>query len=224
MASPKYITKDDIIHETPFVRILHPECKKGILIYTNYKQPENAPSITETGLKTGEQLHKEGISYGRQDYYHPYIFFRAPYHSKPIDYSSIETEIISSYSSQLLNEPNKIFIRVDPNNTYVFSSEIRGKYFPKYKYGSKEYTNAVESEVNKSKKTLEKYLRIIEENKLKTFYNKTQNFYNLYSSRIIEMPIYSRFSYPIDDNDISKHSEILVDIPHLTPDCFAYYK
>jgi hypothetical protein len=116
------ITEDDIMYKDKLVCILRPEVKKGVLVFHYYNQPEDSPSLCSIGLKTGELLHYEkkvNLSDGRR--YDPYIFFRAPFFGNEIDYSSIESEIYSSFGFIRLS--NKIFIRVDPDNTYVFYSD-----------------------------------------------------------------------------------------------------
>ena len=211
------ITSDDIMYKDLLVSILHPHVKKGILVYTHYNQPtrvqlDEQDSIPNTGLKTGKILNEEGIDFGRS-IYHPYIFFRAPYYSKKIDYTSLETEIISSYGEEVMTYKNSIFIRVDPNETYVFSSEIRAK---------------KPENIEFSKKSLSEYLEIIEENSeiypfiypiYKTGYKPS---YNLYSSRLIPISWSYKIKYPFDKSPINRNSEILVSIPHLTPEYFVY--
>jgi len=173
-------------------------------------------SLCELGLKTGKQLQQEGINFGRNKI-HPYIFFRAPYYSRDIDYTSVETEIISSYGEkQLVIEP-RVFIRVDPDKTFVFSSEIRAK--------AKD-----PEDIKKSKKKLTNYLRIIHENSeiYKTLFplyiTKKQAAYNLFSSVLIPVSndgILYTLGYPLVNSPIERNSEILVSIPHLTPDYFV---
>ena len=46
------------------------------------------------------------------------------YFSRPINYTSLETEINSSYGKQV-DMSSRVYIRVDPERTFVFSSEIR---------------------------------------------------------------------------------------------------
>ena len=116
------ITENDIMYKDNLVCILKPEIKKGILIYHSYNQPEDIPSLCSIGLKTGQLLHNEKkVNLSDKSSYAPYIFFRAPFFGNEIDYSSIESEIYSSFGFILLS--NKIFIRVDPDNTYVFHSD-----------------------------------------------------------------------------------------------------
>jgi hypothetical protein len=210
------IEVNDIIYQDELVCILHPHVKKGILVWTSYDQPEGSDSLCKVGLKTGEQLHKEAISFGRS-IYHPYIFFRAPYiYSPEIDYSTFETEIVSSYGAEIL-EPNKlkskVFIRVDPERTYTFSSEIRAK---------KSRDNY---EIISSQKLLSKYLEIIHDNvdvERNGFRTPGKTLvYNLQSSKASMFPESYRIAYPYDRVPINRNSEILVSIPHLTKEYFV---
>jgi hypothetical protein len=209
------IEQSDIMYQDDLVCILRPEVKKGIIVWTHFTQPAEMGSLCELGLKTGKQLQQEGINFGRSKI-HPYIFFRAPYYSRDIDYTSVETEIISSYGEkQLVIEP-RVFIRVDPDKTFVFSSEIR---------------TIRPEDIEKSKKKLTNYLRIIHENSeiYKTLFplsiTKKQAAYNLFSSELIPVSnngiSYTSLSYPLVNIPIERNSEILVSIPHLTPDYFV---
>jgi hypothetical protein len=207
------IKKSDIMYKDDLVCILKPEVKKGIIVWSQFNQPKGMNSLCDLGLKTGKQLRDDGIDFGRTTI-HPYIFFRAPYISRAIDYSSVENEIISSYEAKQIGP--KVFIRVDPDNTYVFSSEIRATH-PEH--------------IEKSKKTLTAYLETIRKNAeiLPTLYplseKKTQPAYNLYSSELVPVSNdgieYTTVMYPLNSSPIERNSEILVSIPHLTPDYFV---
>ena len=199
------------MYQDELVCILKPDVKKGIIIWTNYKQPKNMDSLCISGLKTGQQLSKEGVEFGRS-VKHPYIFFRAPYYSRDIDYTSVETEITSSYGTGQIGIEQRVYIRVDPDKTFVFSSEIR----PRYNYN--------ELYLYYSKKTLTNYLEIIKNNieiKKAFEHGKEQIMYNLFSSEAQLFPIKANPQLPFDDNPINRNSEILVSIPHLTPDFFV---
>lgn len=232
------INDEDIMYQDNLVCILKPHIKKGVLVWTRYNQPENSECLCEIGLKTGKKLKEEGIDFGRI-VYHPYHFFRAPYCSNIIDYNSIETEINSLYGKDTIDTTNRIFIRVDPEKSYVFSSEIRAKIPAPYfhitdghlldkkvlynthskfimEHSDKRYSNLYNSyynnEVNKSKKTLSSYLKIIKNNELTNYTS-----YNLYTSKKVNYGS----KYPFDYEPIEKNSEILVSLPHLTKDYFV---
>lgn len=213
------------------VCILDPSCGKGIIIWTNYrKHDKNVDDILKVGLKTGEQLQREGIDCGRS-IYHPYSFFRAPYR-KPVevDKKTRIHEVVSYYDINIMKYgKHKIFIKVDPDRTYVYSSEIRSN-MPYYLYHSTRYNN----ELKKSRKTLTEYLDIIAENE-EQIRNKevgTVPVFNLYSSRIqsfhrVDSQYIEKFddrsNYPLNKYPINRTSEILVGLPILTPDYFVMY-
>lgn len=242
------IEKDDILYEDSLVRILRPEVKKGIIVKTTFNQPIGKNNLCDYGLKTGKQLQKDGILFGRS-VYHPYIFFRAPYFSREIDYSTRESEIISLFGQV---EESNAYIRVDPDYTYVYSSDIRTHYKPINIPYTDEWVDEMKKEVNKSEKTLTRYLGIIEEN---TKLSKTSNeifVYDLYSSlkTTIERPVTNydvsikksknsktvkikhkeiklnsgkdKTPYPLSKNKIEENSEILVAIPSFGPEYFVY--
>ena len=208
------IEESDIMYQDDLVCILNPNSKKGIIVWTGFEQPENMESLCNLGLKTGKRLHEEGINFGRSKI-HPYIFFRAPYYSGKIDYSTVETEIISLYGKDL-SRNKKAFIRVDPDKTFVFSSEIRDNN---------------PHDIEKSKKLLSDYLKIINNNAeiYKTLlpFSKThkQAAYNLFSSNLIPVKYnekkYTQLKYPLNNYPIERNSEILVSTPHLTQDYFV---
>jgi hypothetical protein len=169
-------------------------------------------SLLTLGLKTGKKLKEEGIDFGRSKI-HPYIFFRAPYFSTNIDYSTIETEIISSFGHLERDNETKVFIRVDPDKTFVFSSEIRVNFF-----------NVTDTKIFDSKKKLSEYLTIIKTNlEIETLESNKNNkiLYNLLSSKA---KIFLNTINPgklFSKAPINRNSEILVSIPHLTPDYFV---
>jgi hypothetical protein len=210
------IEQSDIMYKDDLVCILRPDVKKGIIVWTNYTQPSEMNSLCELGLKTGKQLKNEGVNFGRSKIY-PYIFFRAPYNSSEIDYTSVETEINSSYGEEEIGIKSRVFIRVDPDNTFVFSSEIRDVFKHSVWYGK------AETMINNSKKTLSKYLEIISNN-MKIIENVKPDkkiWYNLFTSAAVLFPTAANPTEPFDDEPIERNSEILVSIPHLTRDYFV---
>lgn len=207
------IEQSDIMYKDDLVCILKPDVKKGIIIWTHFTQPAEMGSLCKLGLKTGKQLQIEGIDFGRSKI-HPYMFFRAPYYSRDIDYTSVETEINSSYGEGQIGTEPRVFIRVDPDRTFVFSSEIRtkGEWYGK--------ENLI---LMNSKKTLSKYLQIINDNMtIKNDVKPDQKiWYNLFTSQAVLFPTRASPPVPFDNQPIEIMSEILVSIPHLTPDYFV---
>ena len=207
-----------IKYEDEFVRILAPDEPGGVLIYTRYQQPQDAPSLRETGLKTGAQMREEGIEFGRI-VYHDKIFFRAPFYANEIDYTSPMTEIKSLYGDIPIDD--KIFIRVDPEHTFVYSSEIRANYCPISWTGESVYTSVeMENEVEKSRKSMIQYFNVIANN-AKTK-EKSSDTYHLYSSEKCSWYSSMEPKYPyIQCPTIHRSSEVYVKIPHLTSDYFC---
>ena len=221
------IKESDIMYKDDLVCILKPEVKKGIIIWTHFTQPEEMGSLCEFGLKTGKQLQIEGIKFGRrridgEDFYksriHPYIFFKAPYYSRDIDYTSVETEINSSYGEGQIGTEPRVFIRVDPDRTFVFASEIRSDdNFKNYKERC-EY-------LDKSKKTLSAYLEIIRDNLPieKNVKPDQQILYSFITGKVHLLPFLKHSGHRIglSEAPTNMNSEILVSIPHLTPNYFV---
>ena len=220
--SDEPILPKDILFQDSDVCVLKPDVKKGILIFTDYTEPAGMPPLCKAGLKTGAQLQTEGVNFGRSMIHH-YMFFRAPYYSDPIDYTSIDTEIASSFGISKSTIPSRVWIRIDPEKSNVYSSEIRATYTPPFRYGSQEYLSAMENEVQKSKKSMTEYLRILDENETaKTDIGPGKKpWYNLFSSKVNLLPIAYNLQYPWNLHIINKHSEVLVRIPHLTPKYFV---
>ena len=183
---------------------------KGILIRTGFTQPEGT-DLHVDGLKTGKRLHAEGNNFGRTTH-HSNIFFRAPYFAPDPKADAapktIEEEIMGLYGGL---GKSMIYIRVDPDKTYVYSSEIRA---------SREYYYNQDI-INNSRKTLTEYFEVIRENAL---HNLEGASYHLYSSRVYPLTPRSNNIFPFSKYPINLHSEILVSPPdgHLTADHFAY--
>ena len=218
----------DIMYEDDNVCILRPEVKKGILVFTNFNKSDDIEDLCTLGLKSAEQLQKEGVYFGRDvSVKHPYIFFRAPYYSTECDYSSIDTEIESSFESLLTpTTGGRIFIRVDPDKTFVYPSELRVICDNQRFSEEKKYT-----ELNKAKKKMGDYLQMIED--VGDWTKKRIVFWNLLTYSYVEpdtvlhtrlMSLHTRereLPYPYDITSPLKNSEMLVQLPHLTPNYFV---
>ena len=198
----EHVTQEDILYQDYDVCILKPDVKKGVLIFSVVYDK----NIFKDGLKTGKQLKKEGIDFGRS-MIHNYSFFRAPTFLQPT-----ENECSSL----------KVWIKVDPKQTFVYSSEIRAKFSPQFAFGTPEYLNTLEREVTKSRKLMIEYLQILEENSLHiSNANTDKPFYNLFSSRVQMFPNTFTPQYPWDSENINTNSEVLVRVNNLTPNFFV---
>jgi hypothetical protein len=204
----------DVLIETKMVCILKPKSKKGVLIWHRYGDAENRSSIRKEGLKSGKYLNQEGVEFGRI-VQHPYIFFRAPFLSpEKINYKSYKTELKSLYGD--INRDNYYkhikCIRVDPDKTYVFSSEIRAAFS-----GDKQI-----SEINKSKRTLTEYLQMIKEYEKYKCKNGMIPLWNLISGRMEYFPMSYQEQYPLNRYPLNRMSEILVDLPYMKNHFFVH--
>lgn len=213
------IEPDDIMFQTNNISILKPHIKKGILICTNYNK--NYPNIPLEGLKSRLQLVQEGLMEDNGPA-HRCIFFRAPF-IKPdtINYESIQTEIESLYIKNSIKKfmLGKIFIRVDPRNTYTFSSEIRD-IFTYPEYYKKPYM------IQNSRKMLLTYLDIIKENKMLEEKKRKEKpisypIYNLFSSKVEFRSIPIKPSSPFNKYNINTNTEVLVETNFLSNQHFV---
>ena len=204
------INRDDILYEDELVRILKPYVKKGVLVWHRYPKDcdVNIPSI---GLKSGKQLQEEGIDFGRTKI-HPYIFFRAPYHHNKIDYTSIETELLSSYEPAILKDKNLMIIRIDPEYTKVYSSEIRASRTP--------------NDWKKSEKKMTQYFRFISAADSMAKYKEVLSgdkkcVWHLFTSGCSVFPKQYNLTYPWHPYPTNRHSEVLVHMGHMPPEYFV---
>ena len=214
----EHVTQEDILYQDYDVCILKPDVKKGVLIFSVVYDK----NIFKDGLKTGKQLKKEGIDFGRS-MIHNYSFFRAPTFLRP----NIGKSEIESFFEPHINSCSslKVWIKVDPKQTFVYSSEIRAKFSPQFAFGTPEYLNTLEREVTKSRKLMIEYLQILEENSLHISNANTDSlkkpFYNLFSSRVQMFPNTFTPQYPWDSENINTNSEVLVRVNNLTPNFFV---
>lgn len=215
----KLINQQDVAYQDELVCILKPNAKKGLIVFTTVPR-ENHKAIMEIGLKTGQQLKDEGIEFGRT-VYHPYSFFKAPYNDGFANYSSIQSEIKRSFGDGI-DTYDKVMIRVDPDKTMVFSSEIRAKYTPLLLFGSPEYIKEVDKQVVQSGKLLSDYLKIVRFNKNQKPNNDRSIIpvYHLHTCEKAFIPQGYSVHYPYDLSEVNRNSEILVKIPHLLPELF----
>jgi hypothetical protein len=201
------ITDEDVKYMDSYVCILHPYVNKGVIVWHSYDKKDSV-NLEEDGIKSGYLLNRENNNYGRITHY-PYIFFRAP------EKEYMDIGEISKYT-------NRIYIRVDPDRTFVFSSEIRARFIPKCYFPSQEYDHSIWKELLKSIKTLREYFFIVEENeKVNDIDIDYKILYNLYTSKKCVIDKRCSWGYPYDNYNINCHSEIIIFIQHLTKDFFV---
>lgn len=204
------INSDDILYEDKYVRILKPNVKKGVLVWHRYPKDCDV-DIPSIGLKSGKQMQEEGIDFGRTKI-HPYIFFRAPFHYNKIDYTSIETELLSSYDTSIVEDENLMIIRIDPEYTKVYSGEIRASRSP--------------GEWKKSEKKMTEYFRFIHaadsmQKCEEVLSGEKKCIWHLFTSGCSVFPKQYKPSYPWDKYPINRLSEVLVHMGHMPPEYFV---
>ena len=208
------ILKSDVLFKTKNVAVLKPNIKKGVVLFHKIHNDEIdvLDKIKSEGLKSGKQLKREGIEFGRS-IYHDSIFFKAPFVSpNKINYDSIQSELISLYPDLFDKYLNEIFmsniaiIRVDPNETYVFSSEIRANYYGK----------EISPMLEKSRITLTEYFDKIKSNSAPNYQCENQPVWNLITRDIYYFSKHYQLPNFFSNSPIERNSEILVarDIIH----------
>lgn len=202
------ITDDDVLYQDEKVCILKPDVKKGVLVWHKFQETQGI-DVPSVGLKSGLQMQRDGYDFGRCRFY-PYIFFRAPFYNNKIDYTSFESEVLSSYDDWVLKEDRIMFIRVDPRRTRVYSSEIRASRHP--------------GEWKKSEKWMSKYFSILWSNDkdIKELQKPgLVPYWNLFSSEMRLHHSRAIMKYPWNSYAIHRCSEVLVKLPHIEPHYFV---
>lgn len=211
------IVSDDILYKDDYICILKPNVKKGVLIVTRF-YVDGPTNVCKQGLKTGQHLQKQGKTVRKHaGKALDKIFFKAPYLPLQIaQYPTIQQQLRASYGDRFLLQPKMAVLRVDPDQTFVFSSEIRttGQYWDNPRI------------INASKKTLTKYYDILRKNNQQKIQNEKQSgkkiVYNMHSSQIKFVPLRYNMNYPFSEHDIASNSEILIQTPVLGPEHFVW--
>ena len=201
----------DILYKDDDICILHPLSKRGIVVYSSVDT-----DVITTGLKTGLYLSITEPAKLQRSIAHPYSFFRAPFVQMPEGLSSEKyyaKEIIKAYK-------NIVTIRIDPEQTFVYSSECRVISDAKIK-GSrclmKEYYNRIGNNLPDQRG----YMKIY------NIYNGNQLYYKYPSHNYSKYNLPNGYmSYPYNRN-----CEILARVDVIPPDWFVdiiqngiYYK
>jgi len=151
----------DVLFQDENVCILNPSSKRGILVFTI----SDSWNICDEGLYSHNELRKVHPELGLKNRNHidpthnDLIFFRAPYNS---DVSTFESSYDGISPAEMLGTYIKeaiAVIRIDPDKTFVFSSEIRAighsvRTIPKSK---------LLEDLEQSRIPMTKYLKIINE-------------------------------------------------------------
>lgn len=201
-----------ILFKDKDVCILKPDTPYGILVFTKVdankdicSQREGLYSYNEL-MKVKPELNLKSRANAHIDKEHDnLIFFRAPYNS---DISSFEAsygynpaELGKSFSKD--SKSCIAVLRVDPEQTFVYSSEIRA-------LGT--YNNLLASRI-----PLKNYLTIIENNiniAIEDYPQKLRANLITYKKECVNANVKSKYPF-FDYFPIERNTEIVVNIPHI---------
>ena len=213
----------DVLFQNDDVCVLKPDSPRGILIFSRvrldrskYKSDEEFKkakhNVCSEGIYSHRELRtkkpelqlKDRATHGDHD---DLIFFRAPFNS---DISTFETAYGCSPSDLNYAHENHIItvlLRIDPEKTFVYSSEIR----------------AIKPEVIKgSRRPMMEYLKIIQKNKELPRPQKTKWRANLLSYELQYVSNSLHSSFPFHDYwNINRNTEVVVKIPHIPAEWLA---
>jgi hypothetical protein len=208
---------DDVLYEDENVCILDPKSKRGVVIFTESKNW----NICEEGLLSYNELRKRHPELGlkdRADHIDPdhndLIFFRAPYNS---DTSTFESSYDGKSSEKMLvtyRQDTIVTIRVDPERSFVFSSEIRAA-------GGSSEDRYVDLQSSRIKMT--DYLKKIKGySEMKSPNNSSIIVSDLITYDTFPMVDFNGIEeYPLSKIPIERNSEVVVKLPHIPPNWFV---
>lgn len=203
----------DVLYQDNRVCILKPNSKRGIEVFHRSEYV----NIVFSGLYSMDKLREVNPSLSKircKRRHDDTIFFKAPYNEKT---DTIEDSFGIDIHERMKDKRVMAFIKIDPDKTFVYSSEIRVHYW-----------NNQHILLERNRISFRRYMEIIKENK--EFVKNTPPGYmcewNIFDFRpsYRKIPLRSNDceEIPSDFNenpmtkyDISKQSEILVRIPHI---------
>jgi hypothetical protein len=202
----------DIIFQDENVCILEPTSPRGIIIFTISK----SWNICKEGLLSYNELRKRypelGLINRSRSHVDPehnnLIFFRAPYNS---DTSTFESSYDGKPPQSMLGKFSKealAIIRIDPEKTFVFSSETRAK--------------GTYSDLLKSRIPMIDYLTRIKGHKDKfvKYPGKICSNIITYEKNIVSQ--HFECKYPLEEYlPIERMAEVVVKLPHIPPEWFV---
>jgi hypothetical protein len=200
----------DILYQNNDVCILDPASERGILIFTRSK----SKNICSEGLLSYNELRKRHPELNLKNRHHhdpthdDLIFFRAPYNSDTSSFeSSYDGKPVESMLSTL-NEEAFAILRIDPEKTYVYSSETRAK---------GKYSDLIASRIPMSD-----YLNRIRGHSSFRAQYPSKPCANIltFEKRIFGQ--YAYCSYPWEEYlPIERMAEVVVKLPHIPPEWFV---
>jgi hypothetical protein len=208
-----YSTAGDVLFQDEDVCILKPDSLRGVECYHRSKRG----GVCE-GLMSGAEVIRQSPGSLDRSIQHEKIFFRAPFVAD-------ETRPYGDLT-YLTSDDYLAFIRVDPEKTFVYSSEIR------VSYGHLEPSDLA-IKLRQSRKSLKKYMEIIKRNEERVrsapavdkYGSRVIPVYNLFSSEFMYSIVYSTdgmsVKAPSTTYPIQRNSEILVHLPIIPKEWFT---
>ena len=234
-SQPAPTQKRVVIFQDNNICILHPQCPHGILIRTRIPL-DMIDTVRRDGLKSGARLRSEGVEVRMFNW--NCVFFQAPCsYVEPMhsDYSHTNdrAQVEEAYGGGSCDRPDYVYIRVDPEFTSVFSSEINAafrsdlipgrpttlKHQSFYNSAAMEWLMRIR---DCSRKSLAQYLTIIRNNAMfmedRVGIPQPKFQWNLYSSKVEEASDMQRILYPCDPHDVSQNSEVIINLEVIPPE------
>ena len=142
---------EEVFFQDDDVCILYPHVKRGILIFSKF----TSEAVHKQGLLSGEEIRRRNPNHDNRSIHHDVIFFRAPFR-----YADENLPLKAYYEDNLIanltTKTTPLFvIRIDPDQTYVYSSEAR----------THDFDNKMRL-LRRSRKSLNQYMDVIEQNKV----------------------------------------------------------
>lgn len=181
----------DVVYQDDNICILKPTSTRGIVVRTHI--PANlCAQIWSDGLKSAKKMYNDKGIVPRVGFLWDNVFFRAPFHELNYDGPTDEDLLDPIYDhnyeqaydayDKAPDTQNFIYIRIDPDHSFVYSSEIvhqiyNHTYPEKYPHWNerwqdetkKEYTDEYKKWVierrNESKRLCSEYMQLIAGNK-----------------------------------------------------------
>ena len=192
-------SRGDVIYKNDDVYILDPKSERGILIWSISKNK----NICKEGLLSYNYLkekHPELKLPERPEKtdHNDLIFFRAPFRS---DTRTFESSYGKKPIDTLLEGETMAIIRVDPMNTFVYSSDLREK-------------PATPKDLAQSRILLDKYLKLIDGYDIKFGPSNLITYVKYTEGAVMKI-------FPIVDVPIERNTEVVVKLPRIPPEWFV---
>lgn len=181
--------------KTRDVVMLKPDSNKGVLVGHRFDGRFN---VTTNGLRSGKGLKERNSSWDQRSRLHDVIFFRAPFYKDN-----------ARYVAEFSQGGKCAFIRIDPERTYVYPSEVRAT--------AQYYKDP--NVINRFRKPFSYYMKVIEDNERRPGEAGHPGvFYNMQTFEKIQLGPHASPRFPYTNIPIERSCEILVHADHISPD------